>query len=195
MAVPGHLEQVFGHAMAALQQGALDVAERQFKSLLAAQPNHLGALNLLGVVQLRLGKAEDAERVLRKALRSGSDPATLCNYAMALRQLGRGADALARLDQALVLQPDSFDAWNSRGLVLNDLGCYADAVAGFEKAVAIRPDVASAHYNLGNSLALLKRYDSALAACERALALSAGFALAQYGRSQMLKARRPPPRR
>ena len=108
--------------MSALQQGALDVAERQFKSLLTAQPNHLGALNLLGVVQLRLGKAEDAERSLRKAIRSGSnfDPATLCNYAMALRQLGRSSDALERLDQALAIQPDNFENWNSRGVVLND---------------------------------------------------------------------------
>ena len=147
MPAPAQLEQIFGHAMSALQQGALDVAERQFKSLLAAQPNHLGALNLLGVVQLRLGKAEDAERSLRKAIRSGSnsDPATLCNYAMALRQLGRSSDALVRLDQALAIQPDNFENLNSRGMVLNDLGRYAEAVGSFEKAVAVRPDAVSVH--------------------------------------------------
>jgi len=189
MPAPAHLEQIFGHAMSALQQGALDVAERQFKSLLVAQPNHLGALNLLGVVQLRLGKAEDAERSLRKAIRSGSnsDPATLCNYAMALRQLGRSSDALVRLDQALAIQPDNFENLNSRGMVLNDLGRYAEAVGSFEKAVAVKPDAVSVHYNLGNSFALLKRYDEALAACDRAIALAHDFALAWYGRSQSLK--------
>ena len=73
-AVPGPvpIEQIFGQALAALKQGSLDVAERHFKSLLARQPHHLGALNLLGIVLLRAGKPDDAERCLRKALRLGS---------------------------------------------------------------------------------------------------------------------------
>src|SRR5437763_17099332 len=94
------LEQIYADALAALQQGSLDLAEQRFKSLLAAQPDHLGALNLLGIVLLRLGKAEEAERCLGKAIRLGSnpDPATLHNYAMVLRNLGRSPDALARID-------------------------------------------------------------------------------------------------
>lgn len=184
-----HLERMFGAALSALQQGSLEIAERNFKSVLAAQPNHLGVLNLLGIVMLRAGKPEEAERYLQKALKLGSksDPATLSNYAMALRQLGRKDEALARFDDALVLQPRDPEAWVSRGTVLNDLGRYDEAVASFEKAIALRPDVVAAHYNLGKSLALLRRFDRALSACDAAIALKQDFAPAWYGRSQALK--------
>jgi predicted O-linked N-acetylglucosamine transferase (SPINDLY family) len=186
---PAHPERTFGLAVAALQQGSLDIADREFKSLLAMQPHHLGALNLRGIVLLRLGRPEEAERCLRKAIRlgSGSDSATLSNYAVALRQLGRSADALFRLDEAWALQPDDPEIWNSRGLVLNDLGRYDDAAVSFEKAIRLRPDAFLTHYNLANSLALLKDYDRALSACDRAIALNADFALAWFGRSQALK--------
>ena len=190
-AVPGPvpIEQIFGQALAALKQGSLDVAERHFKSLLARQPHHLGALNLLGIVLLRAGKPDDAERCLRKALRLGSqsDPATLSNHATALRQLGRHADALARLDKALELDPNASDLWNSRGLVLDELGRYDAAVASFEQSVALRSDVALPHYNLANALSSLREFARALDACDRALALDPGFALAWFGRSQTLK--------
>src|SRR4051812_33182449 len=186
---PVPIEQIFGQALAALKQGSLDVAERDFKSLLARQPHHLGALNLLGIVLLRAGKPDDAERCLRKALRLGSqpDPATLSNHATALRQLGRHADALARLEEALALDPNASDLWNSRGLVLDELGRYDAAVASFEKSVALRSDVALPHYNLANALSSLREFDRALNACDRALALDPGFALAWFGRSQTLK--------
>src|SRR6476659_136395 len=126
-----HLERMFGAALSALQQGELEHAERNFKSVLAARPNHLGALNLLGIVMLRAGKPDEAERCLRKALKLGSqsDPATLSNYATALRQLGRKAEALARWEEVIALQSRDAEAWVSRGTVLNDLGRYDAAVA------------------------------------------------------------------
>lgn len=186
---PAPIEQIFGQALTALQQGSLDLAERHFKSFLTKQPHHLGALNLLGIVLLRGGKSDEAERCLRKALRLGSqsDPATLSNHAMALRQLGRRADAIARLDEALALDSNAADVWNSRGLVLDELGRSDAAVASFEKAIAIRPDLVSAHYHLANSLSSLKHFERALGACDRALALDPDFALAWFGRSQTLK--------
>jgi protein O-GlcNAc transferase len=189
--VPGatDLEQSYGQALAALRQGALGIAEQKFKSVLAAQPGHVGALNLLGIVLLRLGKAAEAESCLRQAIGAGpkADPATLHNYAIVLRSLGRSAEALAQLDDALVLEPGDPELWNARGTILNDLGRYQDAAAEFEKAIALRPDLVTAHYNLGNSLALIGHYERALSACDSALALNADFALAWFGRSQMLK--------
>ena len=44
-------------------------------------------------------------------------------------QLGRHADAPARLDEALELDLNASDLWNSRGLVLDELGRYDAAVA------------------------------------------------------------------
>ena len=44
------LENVFNRAMASLQAGKLDDAERLFKKLLQREPRNFGALNLLGIV-------------------------------------------------------------------------------------------------------------------------------------------------
>jgi predicted O-linked N-acetylglucosamine transferase (SPINDLY family) len=183
------VEQIYRQAVAALQQGALETAEQHFKSVLAEQPGHRGALNLLGMVLLRLGKANEAEGYLRQAIGGGSnaDPATLYNYALVLRNLGRSSDALASVDDALAVTPDDAELWTFRGMLLNDLGRYEEAVSIFDKVVALRPDLLPAQYNRAKSLVLVKRYDEALSVCDHTLALKPDFPLAWFGRSQILK--------
>ncbi|HEY7301599.1 MAG TPA: tetratricopeptide repeat protein [Xanthobacteraceae bacterium] len=183
------VEQIYRQAVAALQQGALETAELHFKSVLAGQPHHLGALNLLGIVLLRLGKADEAEGCLRQAIAvsPSAAPATLYNHAIVLRNLGRSSDALASLDDALAVTPDDAELWSFRGRLLNDLGRHDEALSFFDRAVALRPDLLSAHYNLAKSLATLGQHEEALSACDRALALQPDFPLGWFGRSQILK--------
>src|SRR5271154_7051561 len=54
-------DQEIKHAMAALQTGNVKDAERIFKAVLAKQPNHLAALNLLSIVLIRFRRFAEAE--------------------------------------------------------------------------------------------------------------------------------------
>jgi len=49
--------------------GNLAEAEQLYKKVLRAQPGHLGALNLLGILLTQAGRNDEAERTIHAALR------------------------------------------------------------------------------------------------------------------------------
>jgi predicted O-linked N-acetylglucosamine transferase (SPINDLY family) len=177
------IDRLFGLAIAACQQGALDVAERNFKTLLATEPNHIAALNLLGVVFAQLGKFDEAERVIERAIRIGpKSDTTFCNQGIVLKQLRRLPEALTAFDNALKLNPKVPDTWNNRGTVLSEMNRFEQALSDFERAIELKPDFADALYNRGNALRELKRLDDALASYDRALSLNPYYAVAYSNR-------------
>jgi tetratricopeptide (TPR) repeat protein len=81
----------------------------------------------------------DGERVARLALLEGQ----------ALIDLGRGAEALRRIDAALAAAPGFSAASYERGVALFELCRFAEARPMFEKVLAGTPDHAHALYHLG----------------------------------------------
>ena len=65
-------DDIFQRAMAALQAGKTGEAELAFAALLKAQPKHVGALNLLGIVLMQQGRFEEAEPFTKRALKENS---------------------------------------------------------------------------------------------------------------------------
>jgi predicted O-linked N-acetylglucosamine transferase (SPINDLY family) len=182
------LEDTFKLALAALQAGKLDEAERLFKKVLQREPKNFGALNLLAIALMQGQRHAAAEPYLKTALTvNAQNDATFNNYGMVLKALKRPQEALARFSQALALNGANGLAWNNRGTVLNDLGRYEEAVADFDKATTLDGKFADAFANKGNSLGRLKRYDEALAAYERALTLAPGLSDAWLGRGNVLR--------
>jgi protein O-GlcNAc transferase len=172
--------------MVSLQAGRLNDAARALRSVLYAQPRHLGALNLLAVVLMQLGQYAEAEIHLRKALeQQGPSEVTLYNYGLVLKALGRAAETLECFTQALKINSAVAETWNNRGTVLNELRRYEEAIADFDKAVAINPRYAEALCNKGKSLILLKRFEDAFSTYAAALALKPDFAEAWLGRGNL----------
>lgn len=90
--------------------------------------------------------------------------------------------ALARLDEALRLRPQSAEAWRRRGSVLVTMGRDEEALAAFEHALQLDPTEASAHAGVGRVHFVLRGdFERAIPAYERALALNpkAGWAALQ----------------
>ncbi|TET74627.1 MAG: tetratricopeptide repeat protein, partial [Dehalococcoidia bacterium] len=56
------------------------------------------------------------------------------NKAIALGNLNRLAEALACLDEALLLNPDYAEAWYNKGVALEKLGQWKQALAAYERA-------------------------------------------------------------
>jgi TolB-like protein len=81
--------------------------------------------------------------------------------------------ALASLDRALALRPDSADAWRHRGSVLTTLNRDEEALAAYETALARNPTDASAQSGIGRVHFILRGdFARAVVGYERALALN-----------------------
>jgi tetratricopeptide (TPR) repeat protein len=84
-------------------------------------------------------------------------------------------EALAAIEDALVLQPDDPHTLILKGTALGLLERYDEALEAFEAVLTLQPDdpsiVHNAVYNKGNTLTLLDRHAEALAAFENALTL------------------------
>jgi Tfp pilus assembly protein PilF len=88
--------------VAALQAGKLNNAERPFKSVLRAEPEHVGALNRMGVVLTQSKRFAEAENYFRRALQQQEQSdATFYNYDIVLKALKRPAEAVQRFSEAL----------------------------------------------------------------------------------------------
>lgn len=128
---------MLAQALAAHRRGELETARRLYAELLAAQPAHADALQLLAVLDYQQGRPVEALAGLDRALALAPGLATAwSNRAAVLRTLGRAADALASAEQALRLQPDDAGALNNRAAALLDLGRPEAALEGFERVLA-----------------------------------------------------------
>jgi Flp pilus assembly protein TadD len=57
--------------------------------------------------------------------------------------LGRSAEALVALEQAIKLERNSPEAWMTQGQALMNLQRYDDALAGIDKALQLQPNDAA----------------------------------------------------
>jgi protein O-GlcNAc transferase len=183
----GVVDRGFQNALSALQARRLGDAARLFDAVLRAEPKHIAALNLMGVVLVQLGRFTEAESYLRRALQHAPpSDATLYNYGIVLKVLNRPLEALQRFSEALRLNPSAAETWNCRGATLSDLNRHDEAIANFDKATTLDPRHADAFQNKGKSLLTLQRGDEALAAFDRALAINSGLTEAWLGRGHVL---------
>ncbi len=178
-------------ALAHHRRGDLDQAERLYREILAAQPDHADALHLLGLVFLQRGDARSAIEWIDRAVRvSPSVAAFHANLAEAYRAVREFELAANCCRVALQLRPDYAAAHNSLGLVRMDQGRPADAVEPLQAALRLRPDFALAHNNLGNAYRLLGDVPQALTHFHRAVELDPDLPMARSNLGQMLLERK-----
>jgi tetratricopeptide (TPR) repeat protein len=182
------LSSSFAEALALHQAGRLADAEKIYKKILAARPDHFDSLHLLGVIFHQRGNHAQAVHQIDLALkRNPNNILALSNRGNALTALRRFEEALASYDRALALRPDYAEGHSNRGNTLKELKRFDEALASYDRALALRPDFAEAHSNRGSALHELKRFEEALASCDRALTLRPDFAEALSNRGNALK--------
>jgi tetratricopeptide (TPR) repeat protein len=81
----------------------------------------------------------------------------LVGEGVALTELGRVNDAIARYQRALDVNPNDADAHNSLGYTLANDGRIAEALPHFERAVALNPGDENAKRNLEQARQVLSR--------------------------------------
>ena len=132
------------------QAGRLADAQRLYRDVLARQPSHAGALQLLGVVAHQSGRGDIAIDLIGRALKLDPRSADAhVNLANALKDQGRLDPAIRHYRRALALRPNDADTHYSLGVACQLRGRPDDAATHYERALALRPDIAEALLNLG----------------------------------------------
>ena len=173
-AIPVH--QALHNAIEHHQAGRLPEAEAIYRQILAVEPRHADALNLLGVIAAQAGHHQVAVDLFRQA--SDSNPLVGSyhgNLGSALRDQGRLDDAIAAYRAALRIEPDCAETHNNLGIAFSFGNRHEDAIAAYRVALEIQPDFAEAHYNMGVALGAQGRLDEAVAAYRRALELKPAY--------------------
>ncbi|MGJ0516838.1 MAG: tetratricopeptide repeat protein [Methylomicrobium sp.] len=144
------------------EQGFLKEAARHYQKAVDLEPRFFEALGNLGTVQQQQGKLEEAEQCYRKALAIQPDARGHFNLGTVLYGLGRHLEAVGEFREAVNLDPQFADAWNSLGETLRDRGEMEEAVRCYERALAAEPQHGRAQYNLGETLCLGGRLNDAV---------------------------------
>jgi len=182
---------LFAAALEHHKAARLAEADALYRRVLAADPRHVDALHLSGVIAAQSGRHAEAEALIGRALALSPDFALAhYNRGNALRALGRNADALGAYQRAVRLNPRHAAAHNNLGVALRALGRSGEALGAYRRALELQPHYPEAHFNLGVALGEMGRHDDALAAYGQAIAQQPDYADAFINQGLALQALR-----
>ena len=170
--LPENTEAALESARVHQGAGRLTDAEEICNRILGTQPDHVGALNLLGRVMGQSRRLDGAIGALRKSVDLKPDQAEVyAELGVYLIQAQDPAGAIEACRKAIAIDPNLAAAHNNLGACLRFLGHYEEAVVECRKAIELRPDYARAMTNLGAALVELGRNAEAVQLHSRALEL------------------------
>ena len=150
----GDYEDILRDAVAAHAAGDHAAAERGYREVLAAVSGHVAALELLGMLCLQTGRAEEARGLLRRAVALRPSHAGIRQrLGMTEEALGDFPAAAVHYARALALDPGMAAAHFGLGFCHEAAGRPAEAMACYRRAIACAPEHARAHNNLAGLLA------------------------------------------
>src|SRR3984885_11319284 len=136
-----------GHRL--LQSGQSLEAQLCCQKLLASDPNHAGALHLMGLIAFRAGQYDHALEWTARAIAQEPKPDYIASLATTLLKQGRREEALKAFDKAVQLKPDDADLWRQIGDVLLELQRYDHALLSFQHVLKLNPRHQDAAYKSG----------------------------------------------
>jgi tetratricopeptide (TPR) repeat protein len=173
-------DEALRRAQFAIQNQRLGEAEELAASILAANPGHLEATKIFGYALVLQGRAKDAIAPLEKLARASRDPESETQLAVALRQAGRGEDALVWLNRAIRRMPPFPAAYHELGFVLASLRRYAEAIDILKQGAVIAPMAVELILQLGFVYSSINDHGNALNCFARAYAVNPGHRDAIY---------------
>jgi serine/threonine protein kinase/tetratricopeptide (TPR) repeat protein len=148
--------------------GRYEEAVGEFRLALTTEPTSDDAYRGLAFALEQLGKAADAEKTYREAIRLR--PAYWAGYgwiASFLFRQGRYGEAAEQYTFALSLSRDNVRLLQSRGAIYVLMGRYEEGIADLERANALQP-TAEGFTNLGVTYFNIRMFREAVAALENA---------------------------
>ncbi|MFZ2302847.1 MAG: tetratricopeptide repeat protein, partial [Gallionella sp.] len=179
------LDDAFQQAVVCHHAGQLQEAERLYRVVLQAKPDHPEANNGLKALAMQAelislftnGRFTEADILARTM----TERFPLYGFGwvmlgMLSKRAGRNSEALEFVQKGAALSPDYAAAHNNLGIILFDFRRMEEAEASYLRALQLKPDFAEAHNNLGSALRHMGRLEEAEASCRRALEIRPGNA-------------------
>lgn len=163
-------------AALALADNRLSDAEAALRGRLREDATDVAAIRMLAEVAGRIGRYDDAERLLSRALELAPGfGAARANLATVYYKQNRFAEAAGMLDAVLGEEPENPAHANLRAAALGRIGGYDEALALYEELTRRFPDHAKLWMSHGHMLKTVGRQDDSIAAYRRGLAADPGL--------------------
>lgn len=136
-------------------------AEAAYQDFLRADPRNVDVLCNLGVVKMNLGRLDDAEVVLMRALEFSNQRHAGAHFYLGVSQFRRNQlnEAFASIEESLRQDANNAQARHFLGVISSRLGMRDRAQAEFMSAIALEPNYAAAHFNLAVLYATIEPLD------------------------------------
>jgi Tetratricopeptide repeat len=135
---PADLEAALQQAFAHHRAGRLLDAERAYRNILRAAPDHPGISNNLGLALKDQGRLDEAAAVFRRVIAvKPDDPLAHTNLGNVLRLQVKPTEAAAAFAQAIALKPDLAVAHKNLGIVLCESDQLEEGFAAFRRHAAL----------------------------------------------------------
>lgn len=142
-----------GVALRKLREGEYEEGVRLLEYFRLQQPDNMEVLYNLGLALSDLGRLQEAEKHLRRAVvLAPTDTNALVGLGVALIRQGRSADAVEVLKHAVAQSPDNLWAQRNLGACLLKLGHKEEAEKCFRGAVEINPTDQQSVFGLAQAL-------------------------------------------
>ena len=169
-------DEAMVEAALALADNRLPDAEAALRGRLREDATDVAAIRMLAEVAGRIGRYDDAERLLSRALELAPGfGAARANLATVQYKQNRFAEAAATLEAVLGEDPDNPAHANLRAAALGRIGGYDEALALYAELTQRFPDHAKLWMSHGHMLKTVGRQDDGIAAYRRGLAADPGL--------------------
>ncbi|MDD3181726.1 MAG: tetratricopeptide repeat protein [Alphaproteobacteria bacterium] len=163
-------------ALAAHQNGNLTQAETGYREILAAQPDHIDALSLLGTLLSSRGAHDEALRLVSRAVELDPQAVLLWlnlgNVHMAREDYDQAAACFA---EAVRLEPNQPEAPYDLGNALRSSGKWDEAEAAYHEVLRRAPNHVLARNNLALVYEHQEKYSEAISELQKALEVEPHF--------------------
>ncbi|MBF0093790.1 MAG: tetratricopeptide repeat protein [Alphaproteobacteria bacterium] len=142
--------------------GGFAVAERAYRQVLEASPDHPEALRCMGQLAFQTGRGAEALEFLNRsvAARPG-DSATRCDLSRVCLGLGMASEAAAHARVALAFSPALFEAHATLADALRQGGRWEEAIGHYLEILRSAPEEVGALLGLGFCLLSVDRNEEA----------------------------------
>ncbi len=166
-----------------IARGELDEGLRYLEQSLELNPDYYVAQNNMGLALVKqaerlvtekqneaaLAALQQAKRHFEKSVELKPGATAYANLGRLARYLGKPDEAETYLEQALELDPASYESYNALAVLKAMRGDLAAAEANFRKAIEVNPRFVAAYVGLARALRVQQELSEAVRVCQDAL--------------------------
>ena len=180
-AEPSSLSDTLGHwvqdGLRHHQEGRFDQAQTVYEAILAADPEQIMVMSLLGLVRHQRGDSVAGEKLIRQAVQMAPESAVLRDHwGLALDGIGETEAAMESHATSVILDPSHAPGWYNLGMMLMRAGRDEESLRCSMRALDLDPRSPVYRTGFGRILAKLGHRVEAADAYRLALVSDSSFA-------------------